>query len=534
MSETVTTDCQISDPKATISARCEPAPEGGATVTIDLSNPVEDGNGQTAVSTTFTVFVGGAKQTIGDKDSWTVAPKGTQPLTLSLPEGTKEATVVVKADGKQVAEKTVSTDCAIGAEPKATVAAKCLPQGGAEVSIDLSNDPKLGEGQTSVPVTFTVLVDGKPQAIDGATSWAVAPGDKEQLTFTLPEDSGSPVITVVADERTIATKTVSTDCTTPAKPESTIQSACLVQPGGGAQVSVVLANTATPAEGQTGLDATFTIEVDGTPQAIDGATSWTVAAGKKKELAFTVPEDSGNRTVVVKSGGAQVAQQVVSTDCQGIVVDASGICRADTPFYDISVTTRGLPAVDPATGKAYVVKVEWLQADDNGKLLLVDGKPVAAFDPATNQPYVDTYPLTNGRLATGELLWKGAKVDAQGKPIDWPGWDQLADGTWIEVPDGGVRPAAVLRVSVNPTVDTVALYPPATPGCSANPPANVGGVEEVVDTPDAPADTDDAVVAGSEDELAKTGGDFGPLMALGLIALVSGAVLFGTGRLARR
>ena len=385
-----------------------------------------------------------------------------------------------------------------------------------------------------MPVTFTVLVDGKPQAIDGATSWAVAPGDKQQLTFTLPEDSGSRVITVVADGQTIATKTVSTDCTTPAKPESTIQSACLVQPGGGAQVSVVLTNTATPAEGQTGLDATFTIEVDGTPQAIDGATSWTVAAGKKKELAFTVPEDSGIRTVVVKSGGAQVAQQIVSTDCQGIVVDASGICRADTPFYDISVTTRGLPAVDPATDKAYVVKVEWLQADDNGKLLLVDGKPVAAFDPATNQPYVDTYPLTNGKLATGELLWKGAKVDAQGKPIDWPGWDQKADGTWIEVPDGGVRPAAVLRVSVNPTVDTVALYPPATPGCNANPPANVGGVEEVVDTPDAPAETDDAVVAGSEDELAETGGDFGPLMALGLIALVSGAVLFGAGRLARR
>ncbi len=333
VSETVTTDCRISDPKATISARCEPAPEGGATVTIDLSNPVEDGNSQTAVSTTFTVFVGGARQTIGGKDSWTVAPKETLPLTLTLPEGTKDATVVVKADDKQVAEKTVTTDCAIGAEPKATVAGKCLPQGGADVSIDLSNDPKLGQGQTSVPVTFTVLVDGKPQAIDGATSWAVAPGDKKQLTFTLPEDSGSPVISVVADERTIATQTVSTDCTVPATPQSTVQSACLVQPGGGAQVSVVLANTATPAEGKTALDASFTIEVDGTPQVIDGATSWTVAAGKKQELVFTVPEDSGNRTVVVKSGGAQVSQQVVSTDCQGIVVDAAGICRADTPFY---------------------------------------------------------------------------------------------------------------------------------------------------------------------------------------------------------
>ncbi len=203
----------------------------------------------------------------------------------------------------------------------------------------------------------------------------------------------------------------------------------------------------------------------------------------------------------------------------------------------MNVESQNLPALDPATNKPYQVKVEWLQADASGALVLKDGKPVAAFDPATNQPYVDTYMLDNGKLATGELLWKGAKVDAQGKPIDWPGWDQRADGTWVEVPDGGVRPAAILRVSVNPTLDTVALYPPATPGCNANPPANVSGVEDEVDTPDVPEaveETDEAVVAGSEDELAKTGGDLGPVLALSLMALVSGAVLFGTGRLAKR
>ncbi len=236
--------------------------------------------------------------------------------------------------------------------------------------------------------------------------------------------------------------------------------------------------------------------------------------------------------MVVKAGGATVAQQVVSTDCQGIAVDAAGICRADTPFYDISVTTRGLPAVDPKTGKPYAVTVQWLQANDDGSLLIKDGQPVPAFDPATNQPYVDVFELgANGTLKTGEQLWKGAKV-VNGVPTDWPGWDQRTDGTWFEAPDGGVRPAAILRVSVNPTVDTVALYPPATPGCNANPPTNVGGVEDEVDSPE--DEQSQAVVAGTEDELAKTGGDLGPVLALSVMALVGGAALIAAGRIARR
>ena len=36
---------------------------------------------------------------------------------------------------------------------------------------------------------------------------------------------------------------------------------------------------------------------------------------------------------------------------------------------------------------------------------------------------------------SGRLLWPGAVLDSAGNPIDWPGWDQDADGTWFLNPD---------------------------------------------------------------------------------------------------
>ena len=752
----VATDCAVpAAPKATVDAKCVPATDGGgATVNVTLSNNPSLTGGQTSVPAVFRVFVNGTVQPVDGASSWSVKPGDEKTLTFTIPEGTGPATVTIEADGAAILSQDVTADCVVEAVPAATIAAKCVPAGGASVDIDLANNATPNAHQTGDTVTFTVWVDNVQQSVEGKTSWTLGAAETQKLTLPLAEDSGSRQVQVRIGDTVLTSRAVSTDCQVSNSAYTPVVTC--------GQAVVTFTNAVTPVDGQFAVDASFDVVVDGgqaekvvvkanTPETrtyvfgedtgrhqivvndgtpivvesdcientakltirkvvvgateaqqstlfdftattVNGDQKVTVPAGTTSALTYTVPTEGGlqvsvieaakagwhmlgtpvcvqdnesedrlvpvsenggvasttanvllfngaewtctftnepdgqriDKSAVVAEGTAvEVGEQitysvkvdnVASVDtASGDVVDTlpagvslvtgsisdggkanvdgttitwadvslapkatktftykvtvnagfgtptlvnkvtwlgqsdqtvhpvkaikvsvSDICRADTPFYAVNVESQNLPAVDPATNQPYQVKVEWLQADKGGKLVLVDGKPVAAFNPATNQPYVDIYPLVNGKLATGELLWKSAKVDAQGKPTDWPGWDQLPDGTWIEVPDGGVRPAAVLRVSVNPTMDTVALYPPATPACNANPPASVGGIEEVVDTPDGPADTDDAVVAGSEDELAETGGDLGPLLALSMLALVTGAVLFGTGRLARR
>ena len=83
--------------------------------------------------------------------------------------------------------------------------------------------------------------------------------------------------------------------------------------------------------------------------------------------------------------------------------------------------------------------------------------------------YVDTYTLTDGAFSIPQILWKGAAVDANGSATVWPGWTQPSPGVWVQVDSGGVRPGMFAVVSVNPTAQTTALYPPAASPC-ANPP----------------------------------------------------------------
>jgi hypothetical protein len=74
----------------------------------------------------------------------------------------------------------------------------------------------------------------------------------------------------------------------------------------------------------------------------------------------------------------------------------------------------------------------------------------------------------------GRVLWAGAVVGPNGEPLDWPGWVQLPDGTWIEADDGftWVRPSVTVELEINPVVSAVIGYPPATPLCDASPPDN--------------------------------------------------------------
>lgn len=78
--------------------------------------------------------------------------------------------------------------------------------------------------------------------------------------------------------------------------------------------------------------------------------------------------------------------------------------------------------------------------------------------------------LVDGKLS-GSVLWPGAAV-TDGVASGWPGWEQAADGTWVET-DGNFRwtrgnISAVIEV--NPQISVALSYPPATPNCATNPP----------------------------------------------------------------
>jgi LPXTG-motif cell wall-anchored protein len=115
----------------------------------------------------------------------------------------------------------------------------------------------------------------------------------------------------------------------------------------------------------------------------------------------------------------------------------------------------------------------------------------------------------------GQFVYPGAKVNAAGEPIDWPGW-KLVDGEWVEDPtDAFWRQGINIRVDVNPTafVDPPISYPPGSPLCLAPP----GASPDQGVVPSQPAD--------SSGSLPSTGGGISTPVQIGAAAMVAGALL---------
>lgn len=90
---------------------------------------------------------------------------------------------------------------------------------------------------------------------------------------------------------------------------------------------------------------------------------------------------------------------------------------------------------------------------------------------------------TNLPLA-GRVLWPGAVIDAAGEPLDWPGWTELPDGTWVQGDEfDWVRPSVTVELEINPVTTAVIGYPPSTPQCATNPPPNAPPVPPRVTPP---------------------------------------------------
>ncbi|WP_191621435.1 beta strand repeat-containing protein [Marinihelvus fidelis] len=115
-------------------------------------------------------------------------------------------------------------------------------------------------------------------------------------------------------------------------------------------------------------------------------------------------------------------------------------CISDTPWVDYALGAENFePGANPVT-------IRWYKEDGSNELV----------EELTGQPL------------SGRLLWPGTVVDQNDIAIDWPGWE-LVNGVWVQI-DDGLRPTMRVEFEVNPTVDAIVSYPPATPFCAAEPP----------------------------------------------------------------
>jgi LPXTG-motif cell wall-anchored protein len=88
-----------------------------------------------------------------------------------------------------------------------------------------------------------------------------------------------------------------------------------------------------------------------------------------------------------------------------------------------------------------------------------------------------------GLPLSGVVLWPGAVVGADGKGIDWPGWHQASDGTWVEGDEfDWVRPSVDVTFEVNPQATVHIAYPPSSPVCLTSPPGGQVLAEELPGT----------------------------------------------------
>ena len=202
--------------------------------------------------------------------------------------------------------------------------------------------------------------------------------------------------------------------------------------------------------------------------------TFTYSVTVNSDVTTTTPDQVNTADWTAKYRG----KEIVLTDntvhpIKAITASTTGFCVKDAPYYSVTVTSKNLP---DANGQ---VTFRWYQANAQGQPIDAQGNPttdptkyVAAYNPAIGTPagnYVDTYPLSGGKLSIPQILWKGAQVDANGSATVWPGWSQPSPGVWVQVNSGGVRPGMFAVVTVNPTAQTAAIYPPAASPC-ANPP----------------------------------------------------------------
>ncbi|GAA1723038.1 hypothetical protein GCM10009809_18590 [Isoptericola hypogeus] len=188
------------------------------------------------------------------------------------------------------------------------------------------------------------------------------------------------------------------------------------------------------------------------------------------------------------STGTTTATYAVSSeaftdvDCALVPGDIAAVCESEVPYLGYEV---GLP--------------EGLVVDDETPLTVTFVNPDGEDYVVTDQPLA------------GSLLWPGA---SDTEPLQWPGWEQQADGSYVET-DGNyawTRDGVQVRFEVNPDYVTVVDYPAASTQC-ANPPGMGGGDVVAGATPEGP-------------QLAATGATVAGVAGIAVLLVGGGATLF--------
>ncbi|QZN86175.1 peptidase [Cellulomonas sp. C5510] len=184
--------------------------------------------------------------------------------------------------------------------------------------------------------------------------------------------------------------------------------------------------------------------------------------------------------------------------CELVIARATALCVGDAPVLDYAVEPYGTPND--------TVTLTWVNPD--GDAVVQSGLPLS-----------------------GRVYWPGTVLDGD-QVVDWPGWSQQPDGTWVQHDEFDFsRPVVRLEFEVNPSASTVVAYPPATSAC-AGPQEDVDAV--VVTPPDSEVSgvvTASEVLAAPATQvryqsavLAVTGAN-----SWQLLAAAGGAVLLGAG-----
>ena len=181
-----------------------------------------------------------------------------------------------------------------------------------------------------------------------------------------------------------------------------------------------------------------------------------------------------------------------SAVCQLVVLEMTPLCRNDVPYLKYALKPEGTPKLTAS---------------------ITFGNPAGQHVTYTDLPL------------SGEILWPGAVVGADGKAADWPGW-RLVNGEWVQGDEfSWARPSVQVLFQVNPEAQLVATYPPATVGCSPNPPTTQVLAE---DDPTPAANVTSVVLA----ETGASGTTQLLLVAAGVLLL--GSLLLGYRAAARR
>jgi hypothetical protein len=186
-------------------------------------------------------------------------------------------------------------------------------------------------------------------------------------------------------------------------------------------------------------------------------------------------------------------------------LDLSGFapeCIDDAPYVFYDVQTVGFAWPGQATLQIF---------DKSGNPWTREGKPG-----------VDPFVVTS---QTGTFLFPGAKVDGDGKPIDWPGWTEVPAGSneWTDdtnLPDNAdhvLRDGIRIEVTVNPTSSTIVDYPPASPFCVVDPPS-------VGSSPPPPGQSPQPPQQGftNPQAIPSTGSNVDDIVRLAVVAIAAG------------